>query len=80
MWGPGWWGPGPWMMGFGWIFPLIGLTIALIFVIAMVRAMSRGGGFMCMGGHHGAGSEEAAELRRELRELREEIKGMKVGR
>jgi hypothetical protein len=42
MWGPGWWGPGPWMMGFGWIFPLIGLTVALIFVIAMVRAMSPG--------------------------------------
>jgi hypothetical protein len=32
------------MMGFGWIFPLIGLTIVLIVVFVMVRALSRGGG------------------------------------
>ena len=39
------------MWGFGWIFPLIGLAICLVFVIGMVRAMSSGGRFMCMGGH-----------------------------
>jgi len=79
MWGPGmgWWGP---MAGFWWIFPLIGLTIALVFVIAMVRAMSRGGGLMCMGGHHAGESNEAADLRREVRELHDEIKRLKASR
>jgi hypothetical protein len=43
MWGPGPWGP-PMMWGFGWIFPLIGLAIALVCVIAMLRWVARGGG------------------------------------
>lgn len=45
------WGPGPWgapMWGFWWIFPLIGLLICLLFIVAMVRFMG-GRGFMCMG-------------------------------
>jgi hypothetical protein len=84
MWGPGWWGPPMWgpMAALWWIFPLIGLAIGLVFVIAMVRAMNRGGGFMCMGGHRGGGreDEDVAGLRREIRELRAEIKGLKVSR
>ena len=74
MWGPGWWGAPMW--GFWWIFPLIGFTICLVFVIVMVRAMSGGRGFMCMGGHE-RGPDETAELRREVRELREEISRLK---
>ena len=77
MWGPGWWGPPMW--GFWWIFPLIGFAICLVFVMAMVRAMSGGRGFMCMGGH-GHGPDETAELRREVRELREEISRLKSAR
>ena len=77
MWGPGWWGAPMW--GFWWIFPLIGFTICLVFVIVMVRAMSGGRGFMCMGGHE-RGPDETAELRREVRELREEISRLKGAR
>lgn len=76
--GPGWWGPPMW--GFWWIFPLIGLTIALVFVITMMRAMSgRGGGFACVGGH-GHRADDTDDLRREIRELREEIKQLRGGR
>ena len=70
------WGPGPWagpMWGFWWIFPIIGLLICLFFVIAMVRMMSGGGRFMCMGPHH-EDREETARLRPEVEELREEVK------
>ena len=74
MWGSGWWGPPMW--GFGWIFPLIGMAICLVFVIVMIRAMSSGRGFMCMGGH-GPRPDETAELRQEVRELREEISRLK---
>jgi uncharacterized membrane protein len=77
MWGPGWWGPS--MSGFWWIFPLIGLAVCLFFVIAMIRAMSGGGHFMCMGGHRRE-SDETAELRREVRELREELTRLKPSR
>ena len=70
------WGPGPWgapMWGFWWIFPAIGLLFCLFFVIALVRMMSGGGRFMCMGPHHHE-SEEIGALRREVEELREQVK------
>jgi uncharacterized membrane protein len=72
-----WGGQGPWMMGpmgaFWWIFPVMGFLVCLFFMIAMVRMMSGGGRFMCMGPHHDD-REEAARLRRELEELREQMK------
>ena len=61
------------MWGFWWIFPVIGLAICLMFFVMMVRAVSGGGRFMCMGPHRDDG-EETARLRRELEELREQIK------
>ena len=75
-----WWGPwgGP-MWGFWWIFPLIGLTFCLLFIVLMVRAMSGGGRFMCMGGHQHE-SDEAADLRRQVLELREEVNRLKAAR
>ena len=61
---------------FWWIFPIVGLAVCVVFVIAMVRAMSGGRGFMCMGDHRRhAGDDD--DLRREIRELREEIKQLK---
>jgi uncharacterized membrane protein len=69
------WGPGPWMApmgGFWWIFPVIGLLIFLFCVIAVLRMIS-GGHFMC-NGPHDQDSEDTARLRRELEELREQVK------
>ena len=76
MWGP--WGAPMW--GFGWIFPLFGLLIVATCVFVMIRAMSSGHGFMCMGGHGGKERDESAELRREIGELREEIKQLRASR
>jgi uncharacterized membrane protein len=76
------WGPGPWvgpMWGFWWIFPLIGLAICLFFVIAMVRMISSGGRFMCMGSRP-HNSEDVARLRKEVEDLREELKKQAVTR
>jgi len=77
MWGSGSWGPPMW--SFWWIFPLIGLAICVVFMVVMVRAMSGGGRFMCMGGH-GHGTDEAADLRRQVQGLREEVNRLKGAR
>ena len=71
MWGPGaWMGP---MWGFWWVFPLIGLLICFFFVFTILRIIG-GGRFWCMDSHHHDGSEETARLRRELEELRAQVK------
>lgn len=65
------WGPGLWitpMWGFWWIFPVIGLLICLVFIVVVVRIVSSGGHVMCMGPHL------PMRLRREIEELREELK------
>ena len=70
------WGPGPWMgpmWGFWWIFPVIGLLIFLFFVVCVVRLIGSRSHFMCMKSHH-HDSEETTRLRRELEELREQVK------
>ncbi len=66
MWGYGWgghWG------GFGWIFPLLGL----IFMVVMITAC-----FRMMGRHHGPPPSEFEDLRREIRELKEEIRQLRT--
>jgi uncharacterized membrane protein len=60
------------MGAFWWIFPLMGFLIFLFFMVAMMRMMS-GGRFMCMGPHHDD-REETARLRREVEDLREQMK------
>ena len=70
------WGPGPWMgpmWGFWWIFPVIGLLICFLVVVVVLRTIASGGRFMCMGPHH-HDSDEIDRLRRELEELREQVK------
>ncbi|MBI3637387.1 MAG: hypothetical protein HY216_14435 [Candidatus Rokubacteria bacterium] len=78
MWGPGYWG-GP-MWGFGWIFPLVGLLVCLAFLVMAFRALRVGGGFMCMGHHHPSSDDDVAEMRREIRALRDEVKQLKAPR
>jgi len=67
------------MWGFWWIFPVIGLLIFLFFVIFIVRMIAAGGHFMCMGTHHHDG-DETTRLRRELEELREQVKKQEAAR
>ncbi len=70
------WGPGPWMgpmWGFWWIFPVIGLLICFLVVVVVLRTIASGGRFICMGPHH-RDSDEIDRLRRELEELREQVK------
>ncbi len=77
------WGPGPWgtpVSGFWWIFPIIALLVCLAFMFVAFRFMSTGRGFTCVGGHRGMGSDDAAEMRREIHALREEIKQLKASR
>lgn len=57
-----WWGPWAGPMWFWWIFPIVGLAICFLFVVAIIRGM-RGGRFMCMGGGE-QGRAETSELRR----------------
>jgi hypothetical protein len=66
------------MWGFWWIFPLIGLFACLAFLVMAFRFMSTGRGFLCMGRHGGMGSDETAEMRREIQALREEVKQLKA--
>ena len=68
MWWP-WMGP---MWGFWWIFPVIGLLLCLFFMLAMIRMMSGARG-MCMGPHPNDGAEER-RLRKEVEDLREQLK------
>jgi hypothetical protein len=75
------WGPGPWAMpmwSLGWIFPLVGLAICVFIVVAIIRAPG-GRGFMCMDRDAHA-PDAAADLRREVRELREEVNRLKSAR
>jgi hypothetical protein len=59
---------------------LIGLAIALVCLIAMLRSVAGGVAPMCMGGHQGHGLEEAEQLRLQVRVLREEVDRLKTVR
>lgn len=73
-----WWGPPMW--GFWWIFPLIGMLFCFAFAMLAFRFLSTGRGFMCMGGHQPTQIDDTAEMRREIRTLREEINQLKGAR
>ena len=75
MWGPGLCGAGMW--GFWWIFPLVGALVCLALIVMVLRFVSTGRGFSCVGGDGGMGSDQTAEMRREINTLREEIKQIK---
>ncbi len=76
-----WWnGPG-WghMYGGWWLMPLFGIVCMLIFLYFISRIFGSGGGFC--GRHNDQGNQaNTDELRREIRELRAEMKFMKENR
>lgn len=70
-----WWQHGPYMMwGQGWwIFPIFGMIICLIIVFFIFRFM-----VAQRGGFRGQQDQSQIEsLRKEIRELREEIQNLK---
>ncbi len=73
-WG-GYWGA-PWG-GFSWLIPLIGLAIMLVMVFACLRMMGGMRGFGCMGGHGSHSGGDVETLRREVQELKEEIRKLR---
>jgi hypothetical protein len=63
-----WWnGPHP-MWGMGWIFPLIGLTFMIVCLFAISRFFSDRVGF-----YGSRRYNEIEDLRKEMRELKDEI-------
>ena len=69
MWG--WNGSHP-MWGMGWIFPLIGLVFIIVVLFAVSRFF-RGGASFCGGTRH----DEIEDLRREIRDLKDEVARLK---
>jgi tetrahydromethanopterin S-methyltransferase subunit G len=60
-------------VGFLVDLPVIGLLICFLVVVVVLRTIVSGGRFMCMETHH-RDSDEIDRLRRELEELREQVK------
>jgi hypothetical protein len=66
------------MWGGWWVFPLLGLLFVaamVVFCARMMRGMMSGGAMCGRGGGH---TSEADDLRREVHELREEIRQLRA--
>ncbi len=64
-----WWWNGPHLMwGMGWIFPLIGFAFVIVCLFA-ISHLFRGEAGFCGGRRY----NEVEDLRREMRELKDEI-------
>ncbi len=72
-------GGAPWG-AWGWVFPLIGLLFMAGMVFVCVRMMAGMGGGCCMGAHGHPSADDTEALRRELRELKEDIKKLRATR
>ena len=73
-WG-GYWGP-PWG-GLSWVFPLIGLIVMAVMVFACLRMIGGRAGFGCMGGHRDHSADQVDGLRREIQELKDEVRKLR---
>jgi hypothetical protein len=75
MWGGSW--GGTWA-GFGWVFPVIALLFMAVMMFLCFRRMGRMG---CRG-HEGSGrapaDTEVGDLRREVQQLREEVRRLRA--
>ncbi len=69
----------PWMSGWGWVFPLIGLLFMITMMFICFRMMGHmASGCMLSHGRPLAGDMEA--LRREVRELKDELQRLRPTR
>ena len=62
---------------FWWIVPLVGLALCATLLFLVFRFLTAGG-IGCLGAHGHAGASETADLRAELRSLREEVKHLRT--
>jgi hypothetical protein len=62
---------------FWWICPLIGLVMMAAMMFVCLRMMGRTGGVCWMGGHHGSGTGDFEDVRRELHELKDEVRKLR---
>jgi hypothetical protein len=60
--------------GFWWIFPLLGLVVMVLMAFACLCMMGGTSGFGCRGGRGGHSDGETEDLRREVQELKGEIR------
>jgi len=67
-----WWNGTPPMWGLWWIFPLVGLTFVIVVSFAASRFFGGGIGF-CGGRRH----DDIEDLRRDVRDLKEEVAKLK---
>ena len=68
----GYWG-GPWG-GFGWVFPLLGLALMVIMVLVCLRRMGGSWHCGCAPVHGQPAHPDIEALRREIQELRDELR------
>ncbi len=52
---------GPFLWGFGWIVPLVGVLMCLGFMLVMFRFAGTGHRSMCMGGRCGGPTDKDAD-------------------
>ncbi|MBP1774560.1 MAG: hypothetical protein H6Q86_566 [candidate division NC10 bacterium] len=67
----GYWG-GPWV-GFGWIVPLLGLTLMVVMILVCMRRMGGLWHCGCLPSSRPPAAPEIEALRREIQDLREEL-------
>jgi hypothetical protein len=71
----GYWG-GPWG-GFGWLVSLLGLAFMVVMVVVCMRRMRGMPQCRCAPSHGQPASSEIEALRREVQELREELRALR---
>lgn len=74
----GYWGA-PWG-AWGWIFPLIGILFMVVMVFVCARMMGGMAGCGCMMSHGRPPADDPEALRREVRELKEEVQKLRAMR
>lgn len=60
-----------------WIFPLVGLVIIVVMAFVCLRMMHVMSGFGCMAGHGRKSDDGIEDLRREVREVKQEIQRLR---
>ena len=66
-------------LGFGSVFPLVGLLFMVVMAFFCIRMLGGMAGRGCMGRHRSHTIQQPDDLRREVQELREEVRRLREG-